>query len=124
MNIEDIKVVKLKTGDTVVALLNDIDDSRVNLMYPMIIELMMVGNKSAYTMANWLPHQIHKTQDVTIWSNDILFISEPTESFIDYYEEMVDKLEKFIVGTEIMEFMQEEEEIMEAMEEKDLSVIH
>jgi hypothetical protein len=124
MNIEDIKVIQLKTGDTVVASVSDIDDSRINLSYPMIIELMSVGNKSAYTMANWLPHQIYKTQEVSIWSNDILFISEPTESFIEYYDDMVDKLEKYIIGTEIMEYMQEKEQIMEAMEEKDLSVIH
>lgn len=124
MNIEDIKIIRLKNGDDIIGIVTTIDNHRINIQYPMIIDIIDSATKQAYIMTSWLSHQIFKTNDVNLWDNDILFISDPTELFIEHYNQTVKKLEKYIVASEVMEHLEEEEQIIEAMVEKDISVIH
>lgn len=126
MNIEEIKVLRLKTGDDVIGYVSDIDDNRIHIRNPMLIDIMTdyKSAKQSFVIQSWLPHQLIKTNETTLWSIDILTILEPTETFIDYYTDMVTKIERYNALAEIMEHLEDEEEISEAMEEKDLSVVH
>lgn len=126
MNIEEIKVLRLKTGDDVIGYVSDIDDNRIHIRSPMLIDIMTdyKSAKQSFVIQSWLPHQLIKTNETTLWSIDILTILEPTETFIDYYTDMVTKIERYNALAEIMEHLEDEEEISEAMEEKDLSVVH
>ena len=124
MTKDEVKIVRLKNGDDIIGIVNTLDNHRINIQYPMIIDIIDSATKQAYIMTSWLSHQIFKTNDVNLWDNDILFTAEPTELFIDHYNQTVKKLEKYIVASEVMEHLEEEEQIIEAMVEKDISVIH
>lgn len=126
MNIEDIRVLRLKTGEDVIGYVSDIDDNRIHIRNPMLIDIMTDYKtaKQSFVIQSWLPHQLIKSNETSLWSIDILTILEPTETFIDYYTDMVTKIERYNALAEIMEHLEDEEEISEAMEEKDLSVVH
>lgn len=124
MTKEEIKIIRLKNGDDIIGIVNTLDNHRINIQYPMIIDVIDSPTKQAYIMTSWISHQIFKVNEVNLWDNDILFIADPTELFIDHYNQTVKKLEKYIVASEVMEHLEEEEQIIEAMVEKDISVIH
>lgn len=124
MIVEEIKLVRMKSGDDVIGYVSDINDSKINIRYPMLVGIQIQGEHDAYTLQSWLPHQLFKTNEVNLWTNDILFICDPSDMFIEYFNQMVIKLEKFITANEVMEYLHDEEIITEAIEEKELSVIH
>jgi hypothetical protein len=124
MNIEDIKLVRFKTGEDIIGYVSDINHDKLNIKFPMVVITDDVNGQKAYVMAPWLPHQLYKLNETSIWSNDVMFVADATDVFVDYYKEMVVKLEKYITASEIMEHMQEEEELIDALMEKDSSVVH
>jgi len=124
MNIEDIKLVRFKTGEDIIGYVSDINDDRINIKFPMVVITDDVNGQKAYVMAPWLPHQLYKLNETSIWSNDVMFVADATDVFVDYYKEMVTKLEKYITASEIMEHMQDEEELIDALIEKDSNVVH
>lgn len=125
MNIEEIKVFRLKSGEDIIGFISDIDDSKFNVRYPMLIDISPTASgHSSFVIQSWLPHQLYKFNEVNIWQNDVLFMSDVTDSFIEYYNDMVDKLERYITASEIMDHLESEEEMMEAIQEKETSVIH
>jgi hypothetical protein len=124
MNIEDIKLVRFKTGEDIIGYVSDINDDKINIKFPMVVITDDVNGQKAYVMAPWLPHQLYKLNETSIWSNDVMFVADATDVFVDYYKEMVVKLEKYITASEIMEHMQDEEELIEALIEKDSNVVH
>ena len=124
MIIEDIKLVRFKTGEDIIGYVSDINDDKINIRFPMLVVTDDVNGQKAYVMAPWLPHQLYKFNETSIWSNDIMFVADATEVFIDYYKEMVTKLEKYITVSEIMENMEDEEEMIDALIEKGSSVVH
>ena len=124
MMVEDIKIVRLKTGDDIIGYVSEINDSKINIRYPMIVGIQEQGSHDAYTIQSWLPHQLFLNNEVNIWTNDILFISDSTDMFIDYFNQMVLKLERVITSNEIMDYLEEEEVMTEALVEKELSVVH
>jgi hypothetical protein len=124
MNIEDIKLVRFKTGEDIIGYVSDINDDRINIKFPMVVITDDVNGQKAYVMAPWLPHQLYKLNETSIWSNDVMFVADATDVFVDYYKEMVVKLEKYITASEIMEHMQDEEELIDALIEKDSNVVH
>ena len=124
MNIEDIKLVRFKTGEDIIGYVSDINHDKLNIKFPMLVITDDVNGQKAYVMAPWLPHQLYKLNEASVWSNDVMFVADATDVFIDYYKEMVVKLEKYITASEIMEHMQEEEELIDALMEKDSSVVH
>jgi hypothetical protein len=124
MIVEEIKIVRMKSGDDIIGYVSEINDSKINIRYPMMVGVQEQGEHDAYTLQSWMPHQLYKFNEVNIWTNDILFISDPTDVFVEYFNQMVTKLEKFITASEVMEYLEEEEILTEALVEKELSVIH
>ena len=124
MNIEEIRIVRMKTGEDVIGFVSDIDDSKIHVKYPMVVDIEEQSGHQAYVLHSWLPFQLYKHNEASLWSNDVLFISEPSDSFIEYYNKMVATLEKYITASEIMEHLDEEVVLSEALSEKALSVIH
>jgi len=124
MIVEEIKILRLKTGEEIIGYVSEIDDMKVNVRYPMAVDIMSLKGVQSFTISSWLPHQMYKNNDINLWTNDIMFVADATDEFLEYYFKMVDKLEKYILAGEIMDNMEEEQELMEAIEEKELSVVH
>jgi len=124
MIIEEVKILRLKTGEDIVGFVSEIDDMKLNVKYPMVIDNMVMRGVQSFSIGSWLPYQMYKQIDVNLWTNDILFTADITDDFLDYYFKMVDKLEKYILAGEVLDNLKEEEEMIEALEEKELSVVH
>jgi hypothetical protein len=124
MNVEEIKILRMKTGEDVIGFVTDINDSKIHIKYPMMVDIEVQNGRDSYVLRTWLPFQLFKTNEVSLWTNDLVFISDPSDTFIEYYNRMVTTLEKYITATEIMEHLDEEAVLTEVIEEKQHSVIH
>ena len=124
MIIEEVKILRLKTGEDIVAFVSEIDDMKLNVRYPMVVDNMVMRGVQSFSIGSWLPYQMYKQVDVNLWTNDILFTADITDDFLDYYFKMVDKLEKYILAGEVLDNIRDETELMEAVEEKELSIVH
>jgi hypothetical protein len=125
MNVLDIKIVRMKTGEDVIGYVSDISDAKFNIKNPMEIDVVLDErtNEQAFIMKSWLPHQLFKNNDVSIWTNDTFFMADATDEFIVYYEKMVKKIEQYLLGEEILDEL-DEDDIYQAMIELDESVVH
>lgn len=123
---EEIKILRLKTGEDVVGYVSDIDDMKVNIRTPMLIDIKSdgVSSKSMFIIRSWVPFQLINGYEVSLWNNDVMFTMEPNNEFIDYYVETVYQLERLITMKEVMEHLAEEEEIKEAMTELKGNQVH
>ena len=125
MNVLDIKIVRLKTGEDVIGCITDIDDDRFNIFNPMLIDIMsdVKTLQQSFVMKSWLPFQLFKTKEVSIWTNDTLFVAEATDDFVDYYVKMVEKIDRYIAAEEIMDEMSDDD-LYDALMELDEAVVH
>ena len=124
MIIEEVKILRLKTGEDIVAFVSELDDMKLNVKYPMVVDNMVMRGVQSFSIGSWLPYQMYKQVDVNLWTNDILFTADITDDFLDYYFKMVDKLEKYILAGEVLDNIRDQTELMEAVEEKELSIVH
>lgn len=125
MIIQEIKIVKLKTGEDIIGSITDIDESRFSIKNPMLIDIMD-DNKSmqqSYVIKSWLPHQLYKLNEVSLWTDDTLFMSEATDNITEYYQMMVDKIERYIASEELMSKF-EDDELIELLLELNDAKIH
>lgn len=120
---EDIKIVRLKSGEDIVGYINE-DNEKITISYPMVIDLIKTGGVQSFTIQSWMPHQLFKLNEASIWLNDVLMISEVADEFVEYYLQMVDRLTKYIAAEEIISHLQEEEMIMSALEERESNILH
>lgn len=124
MMVEEIKILRMKTGEDIIGYVSEINDSKNHIKYPMMVDIETQNGHDAYVLRSWLPFQLYKTNEVSIWSNDILFITDPSETFIQYFTKMVTTLEKYITASDIMEHLDEEALLSEVIDEKEHSVVH
>jgi len=126
MNIEEIKILRLKTGEDIVGYVSDINEMKVHIKTPMTIVIKSDPEtmKQVFVIRSWLPHQLIMDNEATLWNNDILLTLEPNSEFIDYYTESVVELERLITMKEIMDHLKEETEIMEALKELESNQVH
>ena len=52
-----------------------------------------------------IPRRVAGRHNISV--DDVMFVADATDVFVDYYKEMVVKLEKYITASEIMEHMQD-----------------
>jgi hypothetical protein len=126
MNIEEIKILRMKTGENIVGYVTDIDDMKFHIRTPMLIDIQTDNQtmKQMFVIRSWLPHQLIISNETTLWMNDVLFTLEPNEEFIEYYTESVYKLERLLAMKEIMDYLESEDDITEAMNELKSSQVH
>jgi hypothetical protein len=119
----EVKIIRLKTGEDIIGYVYDISDSKFTINNPMLIDvdIDMKSSQQAFVIKSWMPHQLYKNKEVSIWTNDILFISEPSDVFVEYYEKMIKKIEQYIIAEQFMDEM-EDDELYLAMNELDSGV--
>ena len=95
MEIKDVKIVRLTSGEDLIAGLIEADGTYY-LKSPMIFILKDTGRTFALMLQNWLPVQIMKMNESVLKSKDVLFVAEPEESFAEYYLDQVQEMEEEI----------------------------
>jgi hypothetical protein len=123
---DNIKIVRLQSGEDVIADFNDDNEGAITLTNPMsLLFKRMPTGRAIMMMSPWLPLELVEDNIACIYSQDILSIFQPKQSIIDYYTNTVMEVEEDRLSDDGEEFhnieegdieMSEEEE-QEAMEE-------
>jgi hypothetical protein len=129
---EAVKVLRLKTGEDIIAYLEQVDKLNFIVREPMVF--MFKNNpktgKDIVMMDHWLPVQLLKHNEAFIAENEIVTILEPTSEFSEYFENAVDSIHKAkSVVEELSESNEEEmsQELMTTMLDlvgPDISIVH
>jgi len=95
----NIKIIRLQSGEDIMADVMENDENELIVLdNPMhIIFKRMPTGQTVMMMMPWLPIEIIKENNATIYGTDILTVIEPKEDLIEYYGRAV------IEAQEIME---------------------
>jgi hypothetical protein len=113
----NIKIVRLQSGEDIMADVMENDENELIVLdNPMhIIFKRMPTGQTVMMMMPWLPIEIIKENNATIYGTDILTVIEPKEDLIEYYgkavleaQEIMEK--KKIRGINDNDFLDEEDE--------------
>jgi len=129
---EAIKLLRLKSGEDIIAYLEQVDKLNFIVREPMVV---LVKNdtrsgKQLILMDHWLPAPLIKNNEAFIAEGEIVTILEPTSEFSEYFENAVDAIHKAKSVEEDSSEMNEEEmskDLMTMMLDSvgpDISVVH
>jgi hypothetical protein len=126
----NIKIVRLQSGEDVIADYTQVDgDSSVLLTNPMTLMFKrMPTGRAVMLMSPWLPLELVEKNEAWLFESDILSIFQPKTQIIDYYTTTVkevqeDLLQEEMHGQSLTDITDEyddemsEEEEFQAMEE-------
>lgn len=123
---DNIKIVRLQSGEDVIASYNDDQEGSITLTNPMaLIFKRMPTGRAVMMMSPWLPLELVEDNIACIYAQDILSVFQPKQSIIDYYNTTVMEVEEDRQNEEMNElhdidendFEMSSEEENEAMEE-------
>lgn len=121
-----VKIIRLKSGEDIIG--NIIDNmNSLDIFEPMTVDVETRGTYAGQLiMSNWLPVNLIKDNRITLKTEDVLLMMDPEDSFIEYYQTMVDKLKEVIQAKRDVQDMSDEQitEILNAMENPESRVLH
>lgn len=99
---ETIKVLRLKSGEDIIAYLEQVDKLNFIVREPMVVLVKsdMKSGKQIIMMDHWLPAPLIKHNEAFLAENEIVTILEPTSEFSEYFENAVDAIHKAKTGEE------------------------
>ena len=87
---DDIKIIRLQTGEDVIASYTTDKEGFVFLSNPMVFLVKRnISAKSSVFLTNWLPVDVIERNVAQITKDDILCLVTPTEQFKQYYFKMI-----------------------------------
>ena len=110
----NIKLVRMQDGSDIIGIVNEIMEGHYVIEQPMLVEVYHRSNVSNISMAYYLPIELVEKNEVVLNSKDIVFITNPTKAFAEYYENAVDRLEKNSVDESLLD----DEKIQTALAER------
>ena len=124
---EEIKILRLVTGEDIICEFIKISKDNYAVMNPMVIFVKYKGNKSNLVMSHWLPVEIVKKNEVLISPRDVVTMFDPIDDVAEYYDRMVENLNKMMKAKFTpakFDDLDEMEEIQEALIESENQIIH
>jgi hypothetical protein len=129
---EAIKILRLKSGEDIIAYLEQVDKLNFIVREPMVVLLKsdVRSGKQIIMMDHWLPAPLIQNNEAFITESEIVTILEPTSEFSEYFEGAVDSIHKAKSVEEDSSEMNEEEmskDLMTMMLDSvgpDISVVH
>jgi hypothetical protein len=122
----NIKIVRLKSGEDIIGNLCNKADGDIDITEPMSVSVIDEGHRQGLVMSHWLPVQLIKKNEITINSRDVLTVFDPNDEFCEYYSNTVEKLHAVLKAKEMTDAMTDEEieEVMESLIESKGQLIH
>ena len=128
---DNIKIIRLQTGEDVIADYQQIEgDESVLLSNPMsLIFKRMPTGRAVMLMSPWLPLELVEKNEAWLYQSDILTVVQPKQQIVDYYANSVKEVEEDMIASamdddnflrDISDEVEEElsfEEEQQAMEE-------
>jgi len=76
------KVIRLTTGEEIIAKVNAVEGVNLNIESPLIL---LPTEDGKLTFATWIPYMRDKTLDINL--NTVMFMFEPVTEMADHYRE-------------------------------------
>ena len=116
MNSQNIKIIRMQTGEDIVANIVEEDEDSVLLNSPMrLIFRRLQNGQSVMMMMPWLPVELIKEDSTIVYLDDIITVMNPKDSMIEYYENIVNK--SLMDASDFDDTLSEPEEDLEDLEE-------
>ena len=117
---DNIKIVRLQSGEDVIASYNDDQEGSITLTNPMaLIFKRMPTGRAVMMMSPWLPLEIVEHNVACLYTQDILSVFQPKQSMINYYHNMIVEVEEDRKNDEMNELHDIEEEDFEMSSEEE-----
>lgn len=117
---DNIKIVRLQSGEDVIAGYSDDQEGSVTLTNPMaLIFKRMPTGRAVMMMSPWLPLEIVEHNVACLYTQDILSVFQPKQSMINYYHNMIVEVEEDRKNDEMNELHDIEEEDFEMSSEEE-----
>jgi hypothetical protein len=122
---QEIKIVRFKSGEDVVAELTEGEYGRIVMKNPMEVKIIpdrKLGKNIVY-MQQWLPVTILAQNQTEVFETDILSVMHPSDEFTTYYINMALNVETLLESDE--ELDDDDGDLLSQVEEaKILNQIH
>lgn len=116
MNSQNIKIIRMQTGEDIVANIVEEDEDSVLLNSPMrLIFRRLQNGQSVMMMMPWLPVELIKEDSTIVYLDDIITVMNPKDSMIEYYENIVNK--SLMDASDFDDILSEPEEDLEEINE-------
>jgi hypothetical protein len=118
----NIQIVRLKDGRDVICNVF-INDGMISMEEPMLFEV----RNANLLIQHWLPIAVTKQNKITIQLDNVLCMIEPNNTFREYYEGLVSKINDVVEGNDLANADANKiREIIDALEEspEDTSSLH
>ena len=131
---DNIKIIRLQTGEDVIADYQQIEgDESVLLSNPMTLMFKrMPTGRAVMLMSPWLPLELVEKNEAWLYESDILTVVQPKQQIVDYYSNSVKEVEEDMIASAMDEenylrdisdemddemSIEEEQQAMEELEE-------
>jgi predicted transcriptional regulator len=91
---KDIKIMRLVTGEDIIAECEETEDGKWILHNPMVVICRNSMGQRVMMMAPWLPLELIELNSAMIYADDVITIMSPKQEMIEYYDNLVDETEK------------------------------
>ncbi len=117
---DNIKIVRLQSGEDVIANYTDDEEGSITLTNPMSLMFKrMPTGRAVMMMSPWLPLELVEDNVACIYAQDILSVFQPKQSIIDYYNTTVMEVEEDRKNEEMNELHDLEEDDLEMSVEEE-----
>jgi hypothetical protein len=89
---DNIKIVRLQNGEDLIGDVAFRSDDTIDIYQPMVFGMDYRAKNPSLVIKYWLPLQLIKKNEVSINLCDILFITDPTTDFSEYYMHTVGEI--------------------------------
>jgi len=117
---DNIKIVRLQSGEDVIANYKDDEEGSITLTNPMSLMFKrMPTGRAVMMMSPWLPLELVEDNVACIYAQDILSVFQPKQHIIDYYNTTVTEVEEDRKNDEMDELHDMEEDDMDMSSEEE-----
>ena len=119
MDNSNVRIIRLKSGEDILCnLLINEDKVLINLLEPMLISTEIHFNEEHLVLTSWLPVSLIKENRSVIPITEVMCVMHPNDELIEYYNEMVIKMNSSLIVKDADDLTEEEvAQMMEVMEE-------
>lgn len=107
----NIKIIRLQSGEDIMAYFSEDESGQINLGHPMTLFFKRtVSNKLMMIITPWLPLELIKENNAVVFASDILTVVEPKDALVEYYKSIVieTEFEAYESSKEIEESLMQE----------------
>jgi len=102
---DNIKIVRLQNGEDLIGDITFKSDDSFDIYEPMVVFIDYRSKEAGLIMKHWLPLQLVKKNEITLHKKDILFFTEPTTDFEEYYIETVQRVHDMMAAKDQLKSM-------------------